>query len=286
MASISPITDAISAPPNTALVLPPSGGYQASGSSATAQTEQTAESGSANAATFAGQTQTTNPSASNAGSLDNTSAQPLDLVFDALATAELDTAIDQTLLSPPTAQASGTFSTFMDQLFAIAAQQAASQQAQAAAATTADAQTAAAATAEFARNASSATANSALEGNVQQLANQAQAANAGDSTVSTPASTDAAHAVAAELRRIRRECRRQLECCQPADVPASTGDQSAHGAIAARQSRRFAVVGFEPSHARVVARLYPFERLSAREVSARILPEHGRGATRQDRCSV
>jgi hypothetical protein len=184
MASISPITDAISAPPSTSLVLPPSN--QASGSLATAQTEQTPAS---SAATAAGQTQTTTLSASSTGSVDQTTVQSLDLVFDALATAGLDTAIDQTLLTPPTAQASGTFSIFMDQLLtAIAAQQAASAQAQAAAAATANSLTAAAATAEFAGNAASATANSALEGNVQELANQSQAANT--STATTAASTN------------------------------------------------------------------------------------------------
>jgi hypothetical protein len=116
------------------------------------------------------------------------------LVYDALASAGLDSALDEILFAPPTVQASGAFSNFMDQLFAaIAAQQAETAQkeaveakvtrsaatiaaAQPTAATEAATTTAAVAAAAFASNTASAVPNSALESNVQALANQAQAA--------------------------------------------------------------------------------------------------------------
>jgi hypothetical protein len=116
------------------------------------------------------------------------SAQPPDLIFDALA---LDSAFDETLFTSTAVEGTGAYSAFMGELFAaLAAQQTAQEQAAAqanpapTAANTAPAQAAAtaqpaAAAAEFASNAPSVTPNSTLESNVQALANQVQAADSG-----------------------------------------------------------------------------------------------------------
>jgi hypothetical protein len=164
MASINPINDALNAPATAPLVLPP---------------QNYADSTTTLSAT---------PSAAaNATPLtDAATTQPLNLVYDALATAGLDSALDEALFAPPTVQASGAFSNFMDQLFAaIAAQQAATAEAEAVqakgarGAATAAATTTPAAAAAFASNAASAAVNSTLESNVQALATQAQAAYTG-----------------------------------------------------------------------------------------------------------
>jgi hypothetical protein len=178
MAPISPINDALNAPSTAPLVLPPQ-----------------------NYAVSTPTLSTTSSAAAGATPLtDAATTQPLNLVYDALANAGLDSALDETLFAPPTVQASGAFANFMDQLFAaIAAQQAATEQAEAVQAKAArGAATAAAAAAQpteatatveaaattpaataaaaFASNTASAAPNSALESNVQALANQAQAA--------------------------------------------------------------------------------------------------------------
>jgi hypothetical protein len=162
MASISPISDALSAASTAPLVLPPSNN--------------------------ANSTPTLNATASAATTAtpDTTTTQPLNLVYDALATAGLDSALDETLFAPPTVQASGAFANFTDQLFAaIAAQQAETAAAQSATAT--EAATTTAAAAAFASNTASIAPNSALESNVQALATQAQAAYTGTSNTAATA---------------------------------------------------------------------------------------------------
>jgi hypothetical protein len=170
MASISPVTGALSAPPAAAL-------STTTGALATTQA-----------------TQNTAAQATAIASLTNTKTQPLNLVYDALSTAGLASALDDKI-PPTTVQASGAFSIFMDQLLtALAAQQAETTQTEAAtaaatAATTATAAATAAttATAAFTRNEASVAANSALESNVQALANQAEVANTGTSAATTAA---------------------------------------------------------------------------------------------------
>jgi hypothetical protein len=169
MASSAPVSDALNSSSNASLVLP-STNAEAALSLPTSST-----------------------SAAEANSATGALTQQLTPVFDALASAGLNVAIDDTLLAPPTAQAAGAFSIFMDQLFvALATQQ--TQAAQTAAAqpntddaaaaspgTTATPQPAAAAeaSAAFAGNSPSAGPNSALEGEVQALASELQSTNAG-----------------------------------------------------------------------------------------------------------
>jgi hypothetical protein len=186
MASISPIStvSAFSASP---LILPPSGNSGSLTLPATSTTQPTAStstdatSGATTASTQAqSAAQSSTSTAATATPATAATPQPLGLVFGALATAGLEASIDQTILTPPTAQSAGAFSIFMDQLFAaIAAQQTAIAQAKAAQANASGGAQASGAqpttaTAAFASNAAAATPNSALEGSVQALANQVQ----------------------------------------------------------------------------------------------------------------
>jgi hypothetical protein len=147
--------------------------------------------------TAAAQTTSTNtPQAQTAPQAAATTTEPMDLLFDALA---LDSAYDETLFTSTAVEGTGAYSVFMGELFAaLSAQQTGQAQAAAQAnAATAPATTTtttpaqpttttqpAAAAAEFASNAISATPNSALESDVQALA-QAASTGTTDAAAST-----------------------------------------------------------------------------------------------------
>jgi hypothetical protein len=183
MSAVSPISDVLNAPYSTPLVLPPSGDSSALELTATT-TATTPAVDAAAAAPLA---------ASDSSPLNGVTAQPLGVVLDALASAGVDSAINQELLTAPIGQQTGTLSTFIEELFtALAAQSTTADQNVQSAATpatayaiNAQAQAASVASA-FAATAQSATPNSALENDVQNLA---QAVNA--QSVNPALTTDA-----------------------------------------------------------------------------------------------
>jgi hypothetical protein len=183
MAAVSPISDVLSAPYLSPLVLPPSGN-----TTALELTPTTNGQGvdSTQASTSAATTNATD-GATGSSSVSN---QPLNVVLDALTTAGLDSAINQEILGPSVGQPTGTLSTFIEELFtAITAQTVANQQsiktADGTQATVASQTPAAAAVASaFAATAAAVAPNSALETQVQSLAQtvNAQAANPATAT--------------------------------------------------------------------------------------------------------
>ena len=148
MYAVPPVTDALSSTTRP-LILRPSGTHQTSANSLAStsnnslvlppsSTAQAAQSGipidplSVNSlvlpasSTTAGVNSTgstaTTPGASAALTTYtppplNTSTQPLNVVFNALASAGVDSAITQNILAPETAAANGTFSIFVSTLF-------------------------------------------------------------------------------------------------------------------------------------------------------------------------
>jgi hypothetical protein len=190
MAAVSPINDVLSAPSSNSLVLPPSSNRLALASTATVDGQP---------ATAAQPTSLSTATATGASPLSSVTNQPLAAVLDALTTAGVDGAINQEILASSLGQATGTFSTFVGELFSalaaqtsateLSAQQAATQQV-----TPTVAQTPAslAATA-FAATALSLAPHSALESEVQNLAQAVSAqsvdpAQVTDATASSSAS--------------------------------------------------------------------------------------------------
>jgi hypothetical protein len=206
MAAVSPISDVLSTPYTSPLVLSPSGNQSSLELPATAasQSVDTTQAASAIASSAAAST----TAASGAAVATAATTQPL-VVLEALANAGLDTAINQEILAPSAGLPAGTFSTFIGELFtAITAQtQAAEQTSKTEAAQNAAAQSAAAQSAQttqqtqaaaavanaFAATALAAAPNSALEAQVQSLAQtvNAQAANSDSVTAASasPATT-------------------------------------------------------------------------------------------------